>query len=382
VTVIETQSPPESGADVAVTIVDCDIHPMPHHSLDLLDFAPEPQRSQLKRRGNELPPAFASLYDLVDWEHARGQRTDAVPPDGGFPGSDPEFAFQQVMVEAGVDIGILLPFWSDQLLNPEAEQAFKMAQNNWLSEVWLDKGNKHERWRGSIYVTAREPEAGAREIERWAGHPYMVQVLMAPSTRGVQFGDPRLDPIYEAASRHGLPVATHASGPQLYDLIPILPVGNPTRIVEFGTYVVPMFYMTHLMSLVFDGTFERFPDLKFVFVEGAFLWAMPLLWRMDAIWEHRRADMPWVKRKPSEYVRDHVWFTTQPLEDVETPKLRKYLEWMDAADYLVFSTDYPHWTYDDPSWVRKRLPEAALERIMSKNAIELFGLPATVSAIS
>ena len=33
-----------------------------------------------------------------------------------------------------------------------------------------------------------------------------------------------------------------------------------------------------------------------------------------------------VRRKPSEYVREHVRFTTQPLEDVNVEMYREYLD--------------------------------------------------------
>jgi predicted TIM-barrel fold metal-dependent hydrolase len=376
---IETRDARKSETEKAVTIVDCDVHPTPQQPI--AEFASEPWRSRLARQGNEMP-AFAVTYDPPDFEHAFGQRADAFTPGGGFPCSDPEFAFQQLMVEAGVDLGILLPFGADQFVNPEVEHAFAAARNNWLAEVWLEQHNEHGRWRGSISVTHTDPVAGAREIERWAGHPYMVQVLMTPQTRGVQFGDRRLDPIYEAASRHGLPVVTHLSSPQIYELTPIYPVGSPTHWADWlGSF--PLVYMSHMMSLVFDGTFERFPDLQVVFIEGAFAWVMPTLWRMDAVWRQRRADLPWLKRPPSEVIRDHVWFTTQPMEEVDPAEFRQLVEWMEPspADYLLFSTDYPHWTYDDPEWVRRRFPAEARDRIMSQNAIELFGLPSVVPAL-
>ena len=49
---------------------------------------------------------------------------------------------------------------------------------DWLADVWLGDNNWHGRWRGAISVTAQDPHAAAREIERWAGHPYMAEVLM------------------------------------------------------------------------------------------------------------------------------------------------------------------------------------------------------------
>jgi predicted TIM-barrel fold metal-dependent hydrolase len=47
---------------------------------------------------------------------------------------------------------------------------------------------------------------------RVSGHPYTSQVLMTPQTSGISFGNPHFDPLYDAAARNGLPVATHLMG--------------------------------------------------------------------------------------------------------------------------------------------------------------------------
>ena len=63
-----------------------------------------------------------------------------------------------------------------------------------------------------------------------------------------------------------------------FELIPIYPVGNPAHWHDFFASW-PLLYVSHLMSLVFDGAFDRHPDLRVVFVEGGFTWAMPVMWR-------------------------------------------------------------------------------------------------------
>jgi predicted TIM-barrel fold metal-dependent hydrolase len=210
-------------------------------------------------------------------------------------------------------------------------------------------------------------------------YPYMAQVLMTPQTRGTPFGNPHFDPLYEAASRNGLPVATHLMGQTPFELVPLYPVGNRVHWHDFFASW-PLLYVSHLMSLVFDGAFDRHPDLRVVFIEGGFSWAMPVMSRMDRIWEARRADLPHVRRRPSEY-GEHVRFTTQPLEDADVRQFREYLEMMDLGDNLMFSTDYPHWSYDSPAYAINRFPAAHRERIMRGNATALYRLPATVKAL-
>jgi predicted TIM-barrel fold metal-dependent hydrolase len=80
-------------------------------------------------------------------------------------------------------------------------------------------------------------------------------------------------------------------------------------------------------------------------------------------------------------VREHVRFTTQPLEDVNVEMYRDYLDMMDLGDSLMFSTDYPHWSYDSPDWAIRRFPADQRERIMRGNATALYGLPSTVKAL-
>lgn len=43
--------------------------------------------------------------------------------------------------------------------------------------------------------------------------------------------------------------------------------------------------------------------------------------------------------------------------------------------------DYPRWTFDDPRWLVKHLPEHARENIMFRNGIATYHLPDTVPAL-
>jgi len=376
-TTIERVNPQTEHDEIVVAIVDTDVHPMPVSTDVLKSYAPADWVDKIWPTGNAVTP-LPHFYDTPDSYKTMSMRVDAHPPGGGFAGTDPDYAAKQLLVDAGVSIATLEPMCDAQL--PQAEHVLKATYNDWLADVWLDRNNAHGRWRGSIGVSAQVPERAAREIQRWAGHPYMAQVLMTPQTRGIPFGSPHFDPLYAAAAANGLPVATHLMGQTPFELIPIYPVGNPAHWHDFFA-AWPLLYVSHLMSLVFDGAFDRHPDLRVVFVEGGFTWAMPVMWRMDRIWEARRADLPHVRRRPSEYVREHVRFTTQPLEDADVKHFREYLEMMDLGDNLMFSTDYPHWSYDAPAYAINRFPAAQRERIMRGNATALYGLPPTVTAL-
>jgi uncharacterized protein len=359
---------------IAVRCVDSDVHPAPKRG-ELVPYIPEPWRSKYFLTRNVGEQIY---YDAPDYAHTYAMRADAFPVNGEFPCSDPDMAFRQLIMEAGSDIAILEPAAYPARL-PEAQHAMSAALNDWQANHWLDSHNNwHERWRGSICAAIEEPEESVREIEKWAGHPYMAQILIKAEPRP-SWGNPKYDPIWAAATKHDITVSCHLSRSQ-FDELPAPPVGYPSYNHDFMvTY--SLLAANQVMSLIFDGVFDRFPTLRIVFVEHAFTWILPLMWRMDAIYEARKS---WVeiKRKPSEYVKDHIKFTTQPLDYPEDKtELTRALEWMECEKILLFSSDYPHWTFDDPRWLVKHLPKAARDAVMYKNGIATYHLPETVPVL-
>src|SRR5207248_2420177 len=132
---------------------------------------------------------------------------------------------------------------------------------------------------------------------------------------------------------------------------------------------------TVLASLVLEGVFERHPTLKMIMIEAGFGWAPSLSWRLDKTFERLRSEVPHLKRRPSEYIRDHIWWTTQPMEDPEQrDHLFQLIDWI-GWDRLLFATDYPHWDYDDPS---RALPagvsDANRDAFYLGNARKLYGI--------
>lgn len=360
---------------IAVRVVDSDIHPMPRRG-ELVEYIPEPWRSRYFLSHYVGDTIY---YDAPDYAHSAAMRVDAFPADGEFPGSDPDLAFRQLIMEAGSDIAILEPAGRTARL-PEANQAYASALNDWQANHWLDSHNNwHQRWRGSICVAVEDPQGAAREIEKWAEHPYMAQILIKAEPRP-SWGHPQYDPVWAAATKHDITVSCHLARGS-FETLPTPPVGFPSYNHDFMvTY--SLLAANQVMSLIFDGVFDRFPTLRIVFVEHAFTWVLPLMWRMDKIYAARKSWMD-IKRKPSEYLKEHIKFTTQPLDYPEDDRtqLKRMLEWMEADKILLYSSDYPHWTFDDPRWLVKHLPKSFRENVMFRNGLKTYRLPETVPVL-
>jgi len=46
---------------------------------------------------------------------------------------------------------------------------------------------------------------------------------------------------------------------------------------------------------------------------------------------------------------------------------------VDAEHTLMFSSDYPHWDFDDPTRALNAFPAAIRDRVRGRTAMELYG---------
>lgn len=354
---------------VLVRVIDTDVHPAPRERAELIDYLPERWRHQ-----NAFNQVFNAVGSPIYEAPNKAQRLDAYPPGGGAPCSDPEFTERQLFDEAKVDLAILFPLTVRPMVNPEHEAAACAATNEWLADTWLSKFNKHERYYGTLRVTIGDPALAVAEIEKWAGHPRFIQVMINPYTN-IPLGQRCYDPIYATAQKYDLPLAIHVNRSPGMRLL--TPVGFASYFFEHHS-LYPLMYAAHLTSMVMEGVFERFPRLKLVLIEGGTSWIIPLVWRLDQAWRALRSEVPWVKRPPSQIIREHVMFSSQPIDEPRLPReFHVMLELMDAENTLMFATDYPHWDFDDPYQTFGKLPESVQKKILCENARRLYRLPAT-----
>jgi len=182
-------------------------------------------------------------------------------------------------------------------------------------------------------------------------------------------GRRRYWPIFAAAQAHGLSIGLHVGG--TFAAAPSAG-GWPQFYVEEHHGLVHSM-QNQCASMIFEGVFEAFPDLKIVLIEGGFAWAANWGWRLDAHWAKMRGEVPQVKRPPSEYMRTNLWWATQPVEEPEHPAdLRQVFDWI-GWDRLVYSSDYPHWDFDDPHQAfHFQMTEVEKHKVFRDNALNVY----------
>jgi predicted TIM-barrel fold metal-dependent hydrolase len=82
-----------------------------------------------------------------------------------------------------------------------------------------------------------------------------------------------------------------------------------------------------------------------------------------------------VDRFPSEYLRDHVRFCTSALDGpTQEDQAERWMDFTDKTDLLMYGSSYPHWSTTGPDTAVAGLNSAQREKVLWRNASELFGV--------
>jgi len=361
-------------------IVDAAIHPVVARPEHIRAYMEEPWRSTAYVPAIDafdfIPPGGGYMPELVSdpaalsnspaGELFRVIGSPPVPADApAMPGSDPGVA-RRFLFDRGAEAAILVPKTRGIVADVNLGNVICSATNSWLSSTWLTKGDRDGRYRGSIRVDPRDPDAAVAEIERWSQDPNMVQVVVPLESRSL-YGERRYEPIWKAAAEHGLPVAVMADGNFGMQGI---------RYFAELSLLGPLNFYQHLISLVVQGVLERIPDLKLVFVDGGYDLLMPVFWRTDKDWKGLRFATPWVERPPTQYFAGRVFFCMYSLElgPTDPSKRSEWWEVSGGGDSVMYASRFPRWSYLDPAVAARSVPEGVRARVMGENAAKLYGL--------
>ena len=349
--------------------VDVDLH---HQIADwgaIVPYVPAGLRWRVGRKNG--PPLARHGFKKIGATY--GDAPMPPPADGArpHPAADPTWVKEQYLDRRGVDLAILTGSLQSLGVQPNPDLAAAIARgvNDWTLDCWI---RPFACYKGSILIAPQDPDQAVAEIDRLGDDPGMVQVLMGSASEA-PFGRRAYHPIYAACVRHNLPLALQVGGEGAGTSSPATAVGHPTTYFEwYGS--LPQSYMGHIMSMVTEGVFERFPTLKVVLYNGGVFWLPHVMWRFDKNWKAQRSETPWVKQAPSRYILDHFYSTTYPLEAAPEPKyLHQVLAMIEAERTLLFSSNYPEWALGDPFEMIRDVPDALRQRVMADNALAVYG---------
>jgi predicted TIM-barrel fold metal-dependent hydrolase len=139
-----------------------------------------------------------------------------------------------------------------------------------------------------------------------------------------------------------------------------------------------------LAQLTLCGVFDRLPDLRVFFAETRLGWVPFWMEEADYWYERHRhwaaklLNFKPLERRPSDYVREHIYFSVQHVERVAV-ELRHHV----GVNRMMFATDFPHIECDWPNtrpFAEKLfagVPPDEAWRIAGGNMLEFFHLEHT-----
>ena len=367
-----TQTPPPRLRLGDVLVVDADVHA--HETPGALaPYCDMPWRRSLEHLAG-VPARYLDIPGFAP-------KLSLDPPfPGGFNVRTTTTATQMAteLAAIGVDLGVIFP---DNLLgmallpNEEYAAALARAYNRWITEEWLHEPSLY----AALIAAPQDPADAAREITRHAGNPKVVAVYLPTAAVSPLWGHRKYDPVFAAAQDAGLPVMLHS--------VSAVASVFPFNIEQFDTALARhtvshcFAMMANMVDMITTGVPVRFPTLKIAFTEAGVSWVPFMMWRLDKEYNESRREVPFLKDKPSTYIRK-MHFATQPIEEPENGKdLVAMMQLFDGENQVLFASDWPHHDFDHPRQVFDLpLSPQAKRKIMGENALRLFGIAAPAKA--
>jgi predicted TIM-barrel fold metal-dependent hydrolase len=286
------------------------------------------------------------------------------------------------MDEQGLGAAILFPTLGcgvEEALRHDipATMASLSAFNRWLEEDW---GYDYQgRIIAAPMLSLADVETAVEELEALLTRgARIVHVRPAPvpgpNGTGVSLGDKRHDPVWARLAEASVPVAFHL-GDSGYEGTVGAAWGGLDHFEGFGktdilNRIVVSDRAIHdtIASLIVHGVFKRHPGLRVASIENGSDWMRTLAKRL----RKQANQTPWIfPDDPLDTLRQHVWVTPYLEEDLEA------LAALIGVERILFGSDWPHGEgCPQPLDFLKDLDafdEAATQRIMHDNAVELLG---------
>jgi uncharacterized protein len=256
------------------------------------------------------------------------------------------------MDREGVDVGVLfstagLSFcWFDDL-DAELLDGMCRAYNDWLHDYC---SIAPERMLGMALLPLKDPRLAERELRRAVCDLGLAGIFWRPNPHfGRQISDPAYEPVFALAQELGVPIGYHegSSGevpPERgggEDRYGFRWFGSNRTDTSFVRHAArhPMEQMGAFVSLATNGVLDRFPTLRFAFLESGCGWLPYWLERLDALYDTPVFRQSYAGRHaPSEYFTRGQCFISCEAEEEGIPPLGRLV----GESCLMWASDYPH----------------------------------------
>ncbi len=238
---------------------------------------------------------------------------------------------------------------------------------------------------GTAMIPTRDPDWATKELERATKRDMKAAIINTDLPPGYEpYRRPIYDKLWAAAVEHDFVIVLHLGTGETVDPFALV---TPEE-QEDGPKLFLDIFDDHKRTLVnefiFGGIFDRHPGLKVMLGEYECSWFPYFQFRLrqmrGALGFAMR--LPKVTREADEYIRDQVW-----IGFTDDQYVNKAWDVADAADKLMWGSDYPHPrnTFPNSRDILDRICEGMPADVKAKveglNCAGLFGLDAPAPAV-
>jgi predicted TIM-barrel fold metal-dependent hydrolase len=272
----------------------------------------------------------------------------------------------------GIDAAALFPSyglyvpWADHLA-PELAVGLARAYNRWI--VSLCSGSDR-RLVPVALAPLHDPALAAAETRRAVDDGVRAVMVRPNPVQGRPVSHPDHDAFFTELVGLGIPMILHEGTGAV-----TVAAGSDRFSTWCGRHAAshPIEQMLALAGLVFDGTFERHPELRVGIFESGTGWLRWWLHRLDEHWEFLGAEVPEAKRRPSEYVMHHCVISTE----TDDPFVADTIAAM-GSDHVVWASDFPHpeapWPHAVDGFLERELSRSDESAVLWTTPCDLYGL--------
>lgn len=271
------------------------------------------------------------------------------------------------MDSQAVDMEVLSinPFWYGRERDL-AGQIVKL-QNEKLAELCA---SKPDRFAAFASLTLQAPDLAVAELETAVKKQGLKGAAIGGMVNGVEFSDPKFDPVWRKAEELGVPLFIHPQGvPELNKRLS----GNGWLGNTIGNPLETTIALSHL---IFEGTLDKFPGLKVIAAHGGGFLPSYADRSDHACMVGPKGCNPDIKlkKKPTEYLKQ-LYFDSL----IFTPEAIRHLAAQVGASQIVLGSDYPYpWEMKpvDHIFASTSLSEDEKIAILGTTAAKLLNIPA------
>lgn len=281
----------------------------------------------------DIPTLFAwddkmQLACVVDGANNHQQRKSASMPESQLDEMD----------KTGVTFARLHPTFATFLVNneqipPHVSLAYANAYNKWLKS-YCDYDPS--RLKGVGIISRLDTDSMLSQLNTVLAYNWSCITIRPEMINGRDLGHVDHESFWASCEKHNISITIHGGSHAFLNT-----AGTQRFTSHFALHACshPLEIQMAFLSLLEAGVLERYPKLKFAFLEAGSAWVPYWLWRLDNICypEFPSLTKQNMKMLPSQYFKRQCWVAIEPGE----PNLRETINWI-GHERLLFGSDFPH----------------------------------------